>query len=488
MRFSFLSCLALGCALVASCAEDTATVGTETMPAVDHAETSQQLFYVNSRTVESGAVLEGTSQCYLGNVTDADNGSETKADFLAQYHIMENTIFPDMSNLELVDGQPSADSCFVTLYFTNYFGDPKAPMKLIIEPLSKDKVMEEGKHYYTDINPDEYVEASSPFKKTMTYTIQQAIDGKSSSATYNKISVRLSDELATQVFRKYYEDPNNFKNSYNFIRKVFPGLYFHTEESVGSMLNVEFSTFDVYFHYYETASDGKKKKVDGMQRMSATEEVLQNTRIVNNIPADMTDETNDFTYIKSPAGLFTEVTLPIDEIAFGVHYTDTINMARISFGRINETSAGSYKLSPASRIMIIQKDALKDFFDKGKVADDETSSIAEFSNDNNAYEFANISRIISTIRSERNAGAGVKKDDSDSERAAKYAVWDAAHPDWNKFLLVPVVTEYSSSSSGSSSITNALLRVRNQLSLSSVKLAGGPSGNLSINVVYSRFK
>ena len=358
MRFPFIYCFVLCGAALVSCAEDTATVGAETMPAVDHAETSQQLFYVNSRTVESGAVLEGTSQCYLGNVTDANNGSETTAEFLAQYHIMENTIFPDKSEMDLVDGQPTADSCYVTLYFTNYFGDPKAPMKLVIEPLSKENIMQEGKHYYTDINPADYVEALSPYKKTTTYTIQKAIDGKSSSATYYKVAVRMSDDLANAIFRKYYEDPNNFKNSYNLIRNVFPGLYFHTEESVGSMLNVEFSTFDIYFHYYETAEDGSKTKVEGMQRMAATEEVLQNTHIVNDIPADMTDEANEFTYIKSPAGLFTEVTLPIEDIAFGTHYSDTINMARIAFSRINEAAAGSYRLSPASTLMLIQKEAM----------------------------------------------------------------------------------------------------------------------------------
>ena len=486
MRFSNFFFFVLSVCVLASCAEDTAWVGSGAMPEVDHASTSQELFYVCSRTVESGAVLEGTNLCYLGNVIDADDGSETTASFMAQYHIMENTLFPEKGSLDLVDGKPVADSCFVTLYFSDYFGDPNAPMRLVVEPLSKEKVMEEGVKYYTDIDISDYVDADSPFKKTTTFSVQQAINARKSSSSYNQINIRLSDELATYVFAKYYENPEWFRNSRNIIRNVFPGLAFRTEESVGCMLNVEFSTFDLHFHYYETAADGSRTKVDGMQRMAATEEVLQNSCIVNDIPSEMTDEANEFTYVKSPAALFTEVTLPIEEIAFGAHYRDTINMASLSFGRIKEEASGSYSMAPATHVMLIQKDELKGFFDAGRVADGRASYIAEFSASDNAYSFSNLSRLISDIRTSRDAEAGVKEGDSDSERAAKYAAWDAANPNWNKFLLVPVATEYAKLSASSS--LQVLQRVRNLLSLSSVKLAGGPSGNLNMTVVYSKFE
>lgn len=41
------------------------------------------------------------------------------------------------------------------------------------------------------------------------------------------------------------------------------------------------------------------------------------------------------TYIKTPAGIYTEATLPVDEI-YEAHQNDTLNAATLSFTRFNE--------------------------------------------------------------------------------------------------------------------------------------------------------
>ena len=50
---------------------------------------------------------------------------------------------------------------------------------------------------------------------------------------------------------------------------------------------------------------------------------------------------------------------------------------------------------------------------------------------------------------------------------------------WNKVMLIPVVTTYNS--------LNVLTRVRNDLSLGSTRLVGGDTKDIKISVVYSRF-
>ena len=77
--------------------------------------------------------------------------------------------------------------------------------------------------------------------------------------------------------------------------------------------------------------------------------------------------------------------------------------------------------------------------------------------------------------------------DSKATKETKYAKWEAEHPNWNKVLLVPVTTTYTQQSIGYQT-QNVLSRVRNDLSLSSTRLAGGNSGDIKISVIYSRFK
>ena len=73
---------------------------------------------------------------------------------------------------------------------------------------------------------------------------------------------------------------------------------------------------------------------------------------------------------------------------------------------------------------------------------------------------------------------------------AKYAAWESVNPNWNKVALLPVSSEYTTVKNNlTGETTRQLLRVRNELGLSSVKLQGGPTGNnLSISIVYTKFE
>ena len=129
---------------------------------------------------------------------------------------------------------------------------------------------------------------------------------------------------------------------------------------------------------------------------------------------------------------------------------------------------------------MVKSGELYEFFEKGKVADGATSYVTTFSSSDNSYTFSNISSLVSNIYKTRQSGAGVTAYDPKATREQKYRVWEQAHPDWNKVMLVPVVTTYNS--------LNSLTRVRNDLSLGSTRLVGGNSKDIQISVVYSRFK
>ena len=186
-------------------------------------------------------------------------------------------------------------------------------------------------------------------------------------------------------------------------------------------------------------------------------------------------------------GIYTEVTLPIDSIYNDDHINDTINNAKISFTRINDDKQTTYNLPIPQNLLMVKADELYTFFEKSKVADGATSYVASYSEKENAYTFSNISALVSNLYAVRKDGAGVKASDSKAVKEAKYAKWEAEHPTWNKVLLVPVKTTYSQQTIGYTT-QQVLSRVRNDLSLSSTRLAGGNSGDIKISVIYSRFK
>ena len=211
-----------------------------------------------------------------------------------------------------------------------------------------------------------------------------------------------------------------------------------------------------------------------------TEEVMQTTFIDND-----KDRLNELasdescTYVKSPSGIFTEMTLPIDSIKRG-HENDTISSAKVIVPRYNYTSDESMFSAP-NYIMMVPKDSLYSFFENKNVPDSKMSYLASYSSKNNTYTFNNISDLVNKLWQNKVNGYGGK--------------------DWNKVVLLPVtVSTNSSTSSSTTSVTN----VTNEMGLKSTKLVRGTNffgrdgkdanGNhvkaspLKISVIYNKFR
>ena len=437
---------------LASCSDDTATLGTGVLPGFDKIATSQATYSVTSRSIKMDSVLANTSTCYLGSIVDPESHATTSCNFLAQYHMRENYSFPAKNRMV------SVDSCDIRLYFKTYYGDSLTTMKLYVQELDTNKIMKEGAHYYTTINPAQYVSTTSPYQKTITYSVRDLTgrDLRTSADSFKgSVVVRLPKEYAQYIVNKYYENPAYFKNSYSFIHHVCPGFYFKTSDGVGSMLKVETSYLNLYFRYLQKTATGR-----------------------------------DSIYVKSPVGIYTEVALPVDDIVGGNHYTDSINQAKITFRCLNNTISGNYTLTKPSTLILLPKSEMYSFFETKTLPDNLTSYTADYNSDYNAYVFNNIGQLLSAMKRARDKGAGVVVGESEASRRAKYAAWESVNPNWNKVALLPVSSEYTTVKNNlTGETTRQLLRVRNELGLSSVKLQGGPTGNnLSISVVYTKFE
>ena len=470
-----------------SCDDTTGTFGTSVMPEHDALVTTTKTYKMDSQTQQMDSILGSTSTCYLGSVVDPETRAKTTCNFLAQFHISESYSLPERKDLILENNEIVIDSCDIRIYFDKYYGDSLTTMKLCVHELDTTKVMEEGQFYYTNINPKEYINENSNQKVSMTYAVKDLMRPATETegtSYYRSIRVPLPKDYGKFLLDKYYEQPDFYKNSYMFIHHVCPGFFFEITGGSGSMVETVITTLNVYFKYH-TKVAGNDTIVDGLQRMAATEEVLQNTQIENKLPASMLDSSKGYTYIKSPAGLYTEITLPIDDIIAGQHYTDTINSASFSLRCYNDNTHNIYDLSAPPTILMIRKAEQHSFFEESKL----TSTQAYISNINtqtNAYTFSNVSQLIKKMKDDRDKECGVLPTDTETQRLEKYKQWEVNNPDWNKVILLPVKPEYSSSNSAWGGTSQTLMRIHNEFGMYSAKLEGGPK-SIELSVIYSRF-
>lgn len=469
----------MSCITIASCDDTTDSIGNSLTDNMDMLKVTTDTFNVATRSIVADSVLSRSTTGYLGKIRDIETGNYITGDFMAQFSTLENYKLPEKDSIvSLQDGEVIADSCSIRLFYTDYYGDSLATMNITAYEMNEP--MKEGVKYYSNFDPiAEGLIRNDGMKVNKTYTLTDlsiSDEDRADESSYTpNIKINLNkpytdkngvtyNNYGTYIMRMYYEDPDRFKNSYNFIHEVCPGFYFKTNDGIGSMAYITVSQLNIYFRYLNDST------YVGTTSFSATEEVLQTTNISNdkqNI-ADLAND-NTCTYLKTPAGIFTEITLPVDEITEN-HSNDTINTAKISLTRINNNTHDEYSLSAPSTLLMIPKDSLYTFFENGDNVDYKKSFIATYSSSTNLYTFNNISGMITYM-------ADIKK-----KGLAENSNWLNEHPDWNRVVVIPVSVTTNSSSQ--------IVKIVHDMSLTSTKLVGGsenPYEPIKINVIYSKF-
>ena len=477
LSFLFLG-IVIGLSFLTSCDDDTNGIGADIMPDQDKTQTSQAVYSAFSKSIQVDSLIANTTDCFLGKVTDPETGSTTVCSFLAQFYNLANYELPKRDSMMMDDsGNPFADSVYIHLYINSYYGDSLNSMKIAVYELDSANIVEEDASYYTNFDASQYLKTTSDAiykEKTFSVVDMEISDSIRNSDSYSKyIRIKLPASFGTKIINKYYAHPEYFKNSYQFIHHVMPGFYFKCLSGNGTLVNCDVATVSIYFRYNYNDST-----YTGVQRVASTGEVLQNNTIENK-GIDKLLANPQYTFLKTPAGIFTEVELPIDSIIKG-HENDSINGANIVFQRVNNDQLSKYNLSTASQLLLISKDKLKDFFEERSLPDGENEFVASFNSSYNSYTFDNIATLITAIKHQMETGAGISASDSEATRKSKRDAWVAENPDWNKVVLVPVTTETNT--------YGYYTKISHEFDLTSTKLAGGADTPIQISVVYSKFK
>lgn len=479
MKTKFLASMLFAVFVIAACDDNTESIGTFITDGADHLEVTADSFNVTMNSIAADSVLSRSNVGYLGKVKDPETGAYITGDFTTQFSVIEDVTFPNINILDQITAETVADSCEMRLFYQNYFGDSLATMKLTAYELQSP--MKEDVNYYSNYNPQiEGLIRAGGIETSQVYSIKNmkvSEDERSDKDFIEYISIKLNDpytdkdgntynNFGTYILRTYHQHPEYFKNSYNFVHNVIPGFYIKNTGGLGSMAYINSSQLRINFKY-----DYNDSTYNGAFYFGGTEEVLQKTTISND-KETITKLVNDnsCTYIKTPAGVFTQVTLPIDDVVSG-HENDTINRAKVVLRRINNTEQSEYTLDLPQTLLMIPSDSIYSFFENGNIANYKQSFLATYSGSNsntaeaNTYTFNNIASLVSFMAD--NKRNGMKNDPN----------WLNQHPNWNKVVLIPVTATYNSS--------NELYKVTHDMSLTSTKLN---NTNVKLYVIYSRFE
>ncbi len=483
MRKLLMAGIAMLTIAISSCDEDTNTMGYSLTSDADRFSLIPDTFQIDStKSIKADSVLARSSYSYLGRIKDPETGAYITSDFTTQFTVLEkekNYIFApkkDITSLD-TDGEPVATSCNLIVIINSYLGDSLTAMKLMVEEL--DKPIEENKLYYSNFDPEanDYIRNDGLKQAKMYSMVDLTLSDSARAARLNKnyysyINIPLNKQYkakdgtvyknyGTYLMRTYYQHPEYFKNSISFIKNVCPGFYFKTVDGQGVMAEVLNVQMEVKFKY-----KSNDKEYDGSKIFYGTEEVMQTTHIANEKgKIDSLVNVKNCTYLKTPAGIFTEVTLPVEQIKKG-HINDSILSAKITFQRMADLNKKTDELlSDATQLLMIERDSLYSFFEKNNVTNNRTSFLAVFNATLNTYAYNNISSLINHMWSIRSKGS----------------------KNWNKVVLVPVKTSTVSTSSYTSATVTG---INNEMGITSTRLVGGIKSpdNPTISIIYNQSK
>lgn len=484
-----LTVLVIAALTFAACDDTTEGIGGSITNKIDNINISDSAFNVTTKSIVAGAVLSRNNTGLIGKMKDPETGNYVKGDYMTQLSVLPTFSVDTLDYIKQANnGSIEADSCYLLVSYNASYGDTIAPMKVTAYEMTKP--MSEDQEYYSDYDAFKaeagWVSENNQHWSS-NYNLSNTSDVKNFKIYLNKEykkGGKTYKNYGSYIMQTYAEHPEYFKTNFKFLHNVCPGFYIKNVGGTGNMAKIWNTELIFYWTRHKTINKDSTAVSIGYNRFDGTEEVLQLNKIENdteNLKKLASKDQEKCTYLKSPAGIFTEVTLPIEDIMKG-HEKDTLNTATISFPRLNnENEDNPYNFATPSTILMVQKDSLKSFFEKSKLADNRTSYTASYSSTGtykNAYTFQNIANLVSAMY--KNKGKG---------------------ENWNKVVLVPV--NVITTTQG---YTTVISKINHDMSLASTRLIVGTddpnkdyttdektgkkvaSGPIRIKVIYSKFK
>lgn len=469
-----------------SCDDTTDFIGSSVIEGSDFIETHRATFYLTSSTVKADTIYTRSSTAYLGKYTHPEFGS-FESSFMTQFNVTETYEIPGLSSFVPTGGKDEFLSTpnvydrsftpkriYVSGLYTDFFGDSLAIGRINIYRLHRDLTNTDD-IYYSDIETDDFYNESDLLGSSFYSPINLSIPEEDRNNNYLFTSIDLPLEVGREIMDIYTDCKENGKSFRNEFLNQFKGIYAKQVQGDGSVLYLDQVRLSFVFDQYVledgailTNSQRQDSTVETSFSFSTTKEIIQVNHFRNNTPDELLEK-DTCTYLKSPAGLYTRVSIPLRAIADSILANgDSLNAA--SFTIFNDSLQELIDISAPDYLLLIRDTATvngvfhnyqKTFFADNQLPNNETSYLAQAGP--LGYSFNDIKDLLLTaIHEYQNGGSPV--------------------PETLNLLLIPVSVTLDGST---------IIGVNHNLEPSYTVLQGGPDPNrknLRLNVYYCRYR
>ena len=366
-----------------SCNDDLDTIGGNIQPGGDDISVYVDTVVLTAKTVSlEDSVYARHASGLLGEYTDPIFG-KIKSDYLSELYCPEDLAFHK--------NKTTVDSVFLDVISDVFYGDSISPVGIAAYRVDKKNL---EKDFFTNIKPTDY----SSMKEVVgrgVFTIKDA-DAYGTGKRYRlSVAKSLGDEI-------YEEWVNSEKAGTKFpeaFRNFFKGIYVTSTLGSGSLININTNILRIYYSYTgRNTADTADSTYVGSVMLPSTGEVIQLNQVQNTIPSYLLEESDTHTYLKSPAGVCTEITIPLKDImnrAKKDNITNKLNSATFKLKGYTEEEE-KMAMNRSTNLLFINKDSLVNFFSKNNMADSKTSFIMVRDATSNTYNFS-YSNLASSV-------------------------------------------------------------------------------------------
>lgn len=379
--------LAFGGILLSGCNDELSQVGPSIQPDGDRSFVYADTFQLEASTIKLDSVYARTVNGLLGQIYDPLYGN-LKTDYICQFYCPENYKFAH----EPIDGKVDSMAFFIMYNKGGYVGDSLAPMQAKIYQVTKPL----ARNYYTNMNPEDFCDLQTLIgEKTYTAydlsipdSIRNITDTSNPNYYTPNVRIRISTDIAQSFYDETVNNPSSFQNQEAF-NKFFSGFYVTTGFGTGNILEVAQSSFFIYYKYKSTTEAGKDTIIHTREQFNVTKEVIQMNQIENGHIEQLLEPNEEFSYLKSPAGVCTKIVVPASAIKEKIE------------GRIINGLDFSMRAMPQEEwlyapdnVLLLPEDSVQSFFENNKIEDSMTAYLAGYTSSTKTYSFGNISNLL----------------------------------------------------------------------------------------------
>lgn len=387
MKIKHLLSLAIAILMIAfiSCNDELDNIGGNIQPDGDDISVYIDTVVLTARTVSmEDSVYARSNFGLLGEYTDPIFG-KIKSDFLSELFCSEKTAFHEKTI--------SVDSVFLDIVSEISYGDSISPIGITAYRVDKKDL---NRDFYTNVKPTDYCSMKQIIGQGV-FTIKDAEHfGSNQAAKQYRLLVNKS--LGNEIYNNWKKSNGNIFANEDSLRNYFKGIYITSNFGSGSLINVNTSRLLIYYSYTGRNSGNTADSVRvGSVLLPTNQQVIQLNRVQNTIPSYLLENGDSKVYLKSPAGVCTEITIPLKQIIEKAKRNNKINIVNsASFNLKGFTEEEqNMTLGQSSNLLFINKDSINNFFSKNKNADNNSSFIMIRSAATNTYNFSNSNQVSS---------------------------------------------------------------------------------------------